>query len=77
MCTATYLGTGGSAASLLYFVVVSVLGMYIVLSLFVSILLEQFAVQDDSEGSANSEDLVSQVECPIACWARMVDHDAC
>jgi hypothetical protein len=43
---ATYAGTDGSVGAIFYFVVVSVLGMYIVLSLFVSILLEQFAAQD-------------------------------
>jgi hypothetical protein len=39
-------GTNGSYLSVVFFVVVTMLGMYIVLSLFVSILLERFAGQD-------------------------------
>ncbi len=39
-------GTKGSYLSVVFFVLVTMLGMYIVLSLFVSILLERFGDQD-------------------------------
>jgi hypothetical protein len=34
-------------ASLLYFVLVTLIGMYIIMSLFIAIILEKFACQDD------------------------------
>ncbi len=44
---ATYKATGSSVASLLYFVLVTLIGMYIIMSLFIAIILEKFACQDD------------------------------
>ena len=46
MTADAYQGTKGSYLSIVFFVLVALLGMYIVLSLFVSILLERFAGQD-------------------------------
>ncbi len=42
---AAYKGTNGSYGSIAYFLLLSLLGMYVVLSLFVSILVEGFAAQ--------------------------------
>ncbi len=44
-----FLGTGGSYGSIVFSVVVVLLGMYIVLALFVAILLEGFSDQDDDK----------------------------
>jgi hypothetical protein len=46
---ATYEATGHSYLSLLYFIIVTVMGMYIIMSLFIAILLEKFACQDDAK----------------------------
>ena len=45
--TDAFLGTNGNYAVFIYSVIVVVLGMYVVLTLFVAILLERFADQDD------------------------------
>ena len=47
LSTDAYLGTHGNFGTIAYSVVVVVLGMYIVLALFVAILLERFAGQED------------------------------
>ncbi len=49
MWTATYEATGHSYLSLVYFIIVTVMGMYIIMSLFIAILLEKFACQDNSK----------------------------
>jgi hypothetical protein len=50
-----YRGTGNSKASILYFIVVTLLGMYIIMSLFIAILLEKFACQDDMKFEIDEE----------------------
>jgi hypothetical protein len=46
-CTDAYRYTNGSYLSILYFIVVTIIDTYILLTLFIVILLERFAEQDD------------------------------
>ena len=45
----TYYATDNSILTLLYFVIVVVLGLYIIMTLFIAILLERFAGQDEAK----------------------------
>ena len=60
----TYYATDNSILTLLYFVIVVVLGMYIIMTLFIAILLERFAGQDDAKFEL--EDLADKV-CAVRC----------
>ena len=57
---ATFASTN-SYGSVIYFVVVVVLGMYVVLSMFIVILLDRFSGQDESK--FEMEDLTDKVHC--------------
>ena len=48
VCSDGFLYTNGSYLSILYFIVVTIIGTYIIMTLFIVILLERFAGQDDS-----------------------------
>jgi hypothetical protein len=54
--------------SILYFVVLTLFGMYIIMSLFIAILLEEFASQEES--GVSEDDQIQQVRCVcrVALW---------
>ena len=59
LCPATYKATDDSILTIIYFVFVVLFGTYIVMTLFIAILLEGFAGQDDAKFEL--EDMAEQV----------------
>jgi hypothetical protein len=63
--TATYEATGHSYLSLVYFIIVTVMGMYIIMSLFIAILLEKFACQDTAKFELEDQYAVVRFHCSV------------
>ncbi len=64
--TAAWEGTNGSYLVIVYFVVLTLIGMYIIMSLFIAILLERFSGQDDTK--FDMEDQTAEVNyCCCGC----------
>jgi hypothetical protein len=64
-------GTKGSYLSVVFFVLVTMLGMYIVLSLFVSILLERFGDQDAHKFEMEEQgEQVTAAPSTLFCFSR-------
>jgi hypothetical protein len=72
-------GTGYNYASPLYFVAAIAIGLYLVLTLFITILLERFAAADSEE--LVTENHVNAVRCltgsPVAVQTQPPHHVPC
>ena len=63
VCSDGFLYTNGSYLSILYFIVVTIIGTYIIMTLFIVILLERFAGQDDSTWALHSSRTHTHKHC--------------